>query len=163
MKIIVVDDDDIIRAALCDYLSREGYGCTVVPSGEAALATLAREKAEVVITDYNMLGMNGIELLKVLRAQHPQTQVIIMTGFADTENAIAALNNGAYAYFRKPLNLEELRVVLERIVAEKSAEKSAELKERMRGDAQTKEAHRLRTSLSALQHLYKYKAEPEAK
>lgn len=160
MNIIVADDEETIRAALCDYLGREGYGCTTVPGGKEALAALAERKAEVVITDYNMNGMNGIELLGKLREQYPEIKVIILTAFADTENAIAAVNQGAYAYFRKPLKLEELRVVLEKI----AAEMSGELKERLRGEALAKEANRLRTSLSSLQHLVEtYKREPEAK
>jgi YesN/AraC family two-component response regulator len=81
---------------------------------------------DVVLTDIKMPELNGLEVLEEIRSQKPATRVIIMTGYADLENAIAAVNSGAYAFFRKPLEMDKMKECLQRIEREKQQGRNAE-------------------------------------
>jgi YesN/AraC family two-component response regulator len=149
MKILVVDDELFLANALCEYLSQEGYDCVPAGSGSEALDLVTQHDPDVVITDFNMEGMTGIQLLQLLRGKDPEIRVIILTGFPDIENAIEAVNYGATAYFRKPLELDELLTTLKEISQTIATEK----KRKFYQDSLKKECSRLRTSLSALEHM----------
>lgn len=105
MKIIITDDEEIMRDCICDYLRQRGYSCKAASSADEALTMVNRYGADIVIADINMPNMNGIELLKIIREQHPEIKVIMLTGFASTKNALEAVNLGAYGFFRKSLDL----------------------------------------------------------
>jgi len=111
-KVLVVDDDLSLRQFLTNMLRRGGYSIRAVPSGEEALAALALEPADVVVTDLNMHGMTGMEVLKAVKADYPDTEVVMITAYATTENAVAAMKEGAYDYVVKPFNVDELKLIL---------------------------------------------------
>jgi signal transduction histidine kinase len=115
-RVLVVDDDEMIRQLLHDALTMEGYQATTVQSGEAALQVLESSAVDVIITDLSMPGMNGLELIRRTNTDHPHVPKIIITGAGTIENAIEAIRIGAYDYIRKPLNLGELWIVLNRAV-----------------------------------------------
>lgn len=114
--VLVVDDDEIIRQLLHEALTVEGYEPITVQSGEEALPALAAREFDVIITDLSMPGMNGLELIRRTNIDHPHVPKIIITGAGTLENAIEAIRIGAYDYIRKPLNLGELWIVLDRAV-----------------------------------------------
>ena len=118
MKILITDDEQVIRDSLESYLSQDGYECKTCEDGHQALSLIPEMEPEVVITDFNMPGMNGIELLKTIKDRFPEIHVIVLTGFADVDNAINAVNLGAYAFFRKPMNMNELSKTLNEIKAD---------------------------------------------
>lgn len=107
--LLVVDDEALARQNLSHMFRKEGYRVTACADGAAALAALERERFEVVLTDLRMPGIDGMALLKVCREQHQGTKVIMLTGFASLDNAVAAVKAGAYHYLAKPFRLAQVR------------------------------------------------------
>ncbi len=114
--ILVVDDDQEMRALLCDELSELGYRVGAAARGRDALKKLGEEDFAVLLTDLRMQGMQGLELLNEAKRDHPGTNVIIMTAFGSVESAIEAMKQGAYDYVTKPVKNEELALVVEKAV-----------------------------------------------
>ena len=115
MRILVVDDEDSQRNLLAGFLGKQGHNVRNAASGPAALKLLARQGAEVVITDLRMPEMNGLDFLKEILQIHPDTAVIMVTAFATVENAVEAMKAGAYDYLIKPINLEQLSLILKKV------------------------------------------------
>ncbi len=113
-KIIVIDDEQIMRDLVQRILAKAGYEVETMDSGEALLERLAVGDVDIVISDVNMPGMSGFELLKQIKAQYPQVAVIMMTGYADTFTIKDALMFGADEYITKPFKHYEVTVVVER-------------------------------------------------
>jgi two-component system response regulator PilR (NtrC family) len=106
--ILVVDDDKEIRCALTRIFSKEGYQVAAAASGEEALALFQKNNFNLVITDLRMPGIGGLELLKKIKTDKPETVVIILTAFCDeiTYTDMKAL--GAYTYLCKPIKKNEM-------------------------------------------------------
>lgn len=113
-RILVVDDESSARGALSEILTDEGYKVRTAADGFRAMAAAGDFLPDVVLTDLKMPGMDGLELLGRLQEEHPETAVIIMTAFGAVESAVEAMRAGASHYLTKPLNSDELLVVLER-------------------------------------------------
>ena len=112
MRILVVDDDKIIRVPLSDDLKDAGHEAADVESAEEAWTALERASYDVVITDILMPGMDGITFLEKVKEGYPETAVIMMTGYGTVENAVQAMKLGAYDYITKPFDNEELLLIL---------------------------------------------------
>ncbi len=108
-KILVVDDDASIRFFLKEMLEHEGYQVTLADSGETALKYIEREEFDLALVDLKMKGLSGTDVLRVLRAQSPDTVVIMLTGQGSLESAVEALRQGAHDYLFKPCKTIELR------------------------------------------------------
>ena len=93
-KVLVIDDDPEILEVLRDTLQLRNFHCLLAHSGTEALATLGKEDIELVLTDINMPKMNGIELLREVSRKWPSVLRMIMTGRADLETTIEAINRG---------------------------------------------------------------------
>jgi two-component system, NtrC family, response regulator HydG len=119
-QILVVDDEPDMCALLSDILKDEGYAVETASSGEKALAKMGEHEFGAVITDLNMKGMPGMTLLKEIKRLHPDTNVIIMTGFGSIESAIEAMKQGAYDYVTKPVKSEEILLTAQKAVREAS-------------------------------------------
>jgi two-component system response regulator AtoC len=113
-KILVVDDEKIMRDLVQRILNKAGYEVETLEDGEAALQRVAEGNVDMVISDVNMPGMSGFDLLKQIKQDHPQTAVIMMTGYADTFTIKDALMFGADEYITKPFKHYEVTVVVER-------------------------------------------------
>lgn len=113
-RILVVDDERMIREVLADFLSMEGYLVRTAEDGNAALLELSRHHYDVVISDLKMPNMGGIELLEAVSKHAPNVLTIIMTGFGTVETAIDAMKRGAYDYILKPFKVEEVIHVISR-------------------------------------------------
>ncbi len=111
-RILIVDDNREIRTILEEYLKEEGYVAEGAGDGENALAKHAEEPYDLIITDLNMPGMTGIELIKEIAKTGGTTEFIIITGYASLDTAIEAVKAGAYDYLVKPFRIEELKVVI---------------------------------------------------
>ena len=117
-KVLCVDDEPNILSALRRMLSLEGFEVFTADSGVQALELLARESVNVIISDMQMPGMNGTELLEKIRQQWPHTMRLMLTGASDVSGAIEAINQGAiYRYTAKPWNDEELLSTLKSAIA----------------------------------------------
>ena len=107
-KILVVDDEEVIREILADFLTMEGFYVRTAEDGSGALVELSRERFDLVLTDLKMPNMGGLELLNAIRKHTPHVVTIIMTGFGTVETAIEAMKQGAYDYVLKPFKVEEV-------------------------------------------------------
>jgi DNA-binding NtrC family response regulator len=113
-RILVVDDDQSLRWVTQAQLQQSGYQVDAAANGTEALDHIRDAPPDLVITDLMMPGMSGVELLRNIRADYPEIIVILVTAFGTVENAVAAMKAGAYDYITKPVNMEELRLVVGR-------------------------------------------------
>jgi len=107
-RILSVEDEPVLRANLCEVLAREGYQVADASDAETALRLAFEEDFAVVVTDIRLPGMDGVELLKRLVAERPETFVVLTTAFASVETAVEALRSGAYDYLIKPVTFADL-------------------------------------------------------
>jgi DNA-binding NtrC family response regulator len=113
-RILVVDDDESLRRVTQVQLEDEGYTVVTAANGDEALAILARKPQDLVITDLSMPGMSGVDLLRKIRLDYPDTVVVLVTAFGTVESAVEAMKLGAYDYITKPIKPDSLRHVVAR-------------------------------------------------
>ena len=131
-RVVVIDDEVNAATALCTLLKEDGYDVACAHDGAAGLGLVEQNDADLVITDLRMPGMDGLELLKRLKQSRPQTMVILMTAYGTVKNAVRAMKSGAEDYLSKPLDVEELEVVLERAMEKRHLlEETRQLRERV--------------------------------
>jgi len=119
-RILLVDDEENTRMALSRLLTREGYIVDTVANGFEALNHLREHDVNLIVTDINMPEMDGIEFLRELNRSFPDSNVIMITAYGGVESYIEAINLGAFEYINKPVKIEELKSVLERVFSTKS-------------------------------------------
>src|SRR5436190_7541692 len=113
-RILVVDDEKVIRDMLADFLGMEGYIVRTAEDGASALTELSKTHFDLVISDLKMPKMGGIALLDEIGKTAPNALTVIMTGFGTVETAIDAMKRGAYDYVLKPFKLDEVVHVVQR-------------------------------------------------
>lgn len=113
-RVLVVDDEKFIRDILADFLGMEGYSVRTAEDGAAAVQELSRASYDLVISDLKMPRMGGLDLLREIGHNHPETVTVIMTGFGTVETAIDAMKRGAYDYILKPFKVEEIVHIVQR-------------------------------------------------
>lgn len=124
-RILVADDESNARSALSQILSEEGYAIETAADGFKALARYEEHGADIVLTDLKMPGMDGVELMAKLREKDPELPVVVMTAFGAVETAVAAMQAGAVSYLTKPVNADELLLVLQRALASAALRREA--------------------------------------
>lgn len=112
IRLLIIDDDPSSQDVLLRLLSNPERDIVTAQNGMEAKQILEKERFELILTDLNMPGMDGLELLRFVKATHPETIVIIITGYATIENALTALNHGAYDYITKPFKLAEMDIMV---------------------------------------------------
>lgn len=112
--ILLVDDEALVRKSLHESLTKDGYTVEEAASGEAALAMVQEKHYPVILTDLNMPGLSGMDLLAAFTEKAPTSLCVVITGFSTADAAIGALKNGAYDFIKKPFRAVELEVVLDR-------------------------------------------------
>ena len=113
-RILVVDDERSMQEFLEIFLRREGYEVTTVGEVESALLAIENDDFALVITDIQMPGRSGIDLLHEVRERSPETVVIVITAFGSAETAISAMKEGAYDYITKPFKIDEIGLIIEK-------------------------------------------------
>ncbi len=119
-NILVIDDDKIILDSLCEFLTLEGFQTSGAETLKSALAKLEQEHYSLVITDVNLPDGDGLELLDIIRENHPQTVALVITGYGTIESAVKAIKQGAYDYLTKPIVDDDLRLAVERAIKQQS-------------------------------------------
>jgi Nif-specific regulatory protein len=133
MQILIVDDEKAQRELLAGFLIKEGYGAEAAEDGKKALEEMKAGEFDLVLTDYRMPGMDGIQLLREIRRAHPEATVVIMTAYGTVETAVQAMKEGAYDYITKPIDLAELLLLIQRIAKESGLHReNLQLKEQLR-------------------------------
>ena len=116
-KVLIVDDDASLRRVIEFTLSQEGYKVLAAAEGEEALRLFATERPHLVLTDIQMAGLSGLELVKRIKSDSPETPVIVITAFGTVENAVEAMKMGACDFIPKPFSQDHLRLVVNKALA----------------------------------------------
>jgi DNA-binding NtrC family response regulator len=119
MRIMVVDDEMIVRESFLHWFQKYGHHTEVAASGFEALEKLEQEAYDILLVDIKMPGMNGIELLAKVKEEYPDTIVIIITAYGSIETAVDAMKMGAADYLLKPFKPEQLSLVMEKVIHQK--------------------------------------------
>ena len=118
--LLIVDDDALIRRSLGAVLRLEGYDVIEANGGGEALRALEQADPDLVVTDFNMPEIDGLQLLREIRARKPDVPVILVTGYGTVEHAVDAMRAGAYDYVSKPIIDDEMKMVIRRALEERS-------------------------------------------
>ena len=130
--ILIVDDEPLTRKSLYEILKYEGYRVDTAKDGREALELFQKQRSSVVITDLKMPGINGLSLLKEIRARDKETAVVLMTGYGTIDNAVDAMKEGAFDYITKPILDSEIKLVIQRIVEQQRLmEENKSLRQRL--------------------------------
>ena len=115
--VLIVDDERETRELLADFCRTLGFGVATAQDGRAAMAAVQRQPTQftVVLTDLNMPGADGFEVLRAARAANPSCYVVMITGYATLDSAVRAVKEGAYDFLAKPFAFGQLEIILSRI------------------------------------------------
>ena len=159
-KILVIEDEGEVRKSYIDMFGFFGYDVQAVSNGHDGVKLLNEQDYDIVVTDLNMPGMDGLEVLKYVKKNKPHIEVIVITGYATLENAIKAMKVGAYDYFTKPVDIDHVRIILSKCVKQLRAKKENEelrsLNQQLREINEMKDKfititnHELRTPITVL-------------
>lgn len=117
-KILVVDDDNDMCLLLTRFLTRNGYVVASANSGQAAIEWMKKNKPDLVLCDFRLDDMTGVELLGKIKEAHPEASVIIITGYSDVKDAVEVMKLGAYDYVTKPLFPDEILLTIKKALSE---------------------------------------------
>lgn len=117
-RVMVIDDEKIVCDMARMSLEQEGYEVETFLNAEPALKSLEERKFDIVVTDYKMKGIDGMEVLRTVRKLYPETKVIMITAFANLDAAIEALRSDVHDFFPKPVKIKELKASIQRALGE---------------------------------------------
>ncbi|MGB3340501.1 MAG: sigma-54 dependent transcriptional regulator [bacterium] len=160
MHILIVDDDEAQRSLLAGYLKKKDYTVTTAASGHEAIAENQDKGFDLVILDLKMPEIDGIETMAKIKEIDPETYFIILTGYGTVESAVEAMKIGAYDYLGKPINLDELEIIIERIREEQHVHRELEVlredvAENLETDAFVAEDKKMKEVLSLISRVAK--------
>jgi two-component system NtrC family response regulator len=136
-RILIVEDDPGLRFTMTDILEGNGFAVTGADNGVEAIRRIHDERFDVVVTDLRLPGKDGMEVLQAAREKAPPPSVVVMTGYASVESAVAAIKSGAEDYLTKPFPMEALLLLLRKILRLRSLEEeNRDLKRRILGRSQ---------------------------
>jgi DNA-binding NtrC family response regulator len=115
-RVLVVEDEDNTRHALTKLLTREGFLVEGVANGYEALCYLRRQSVNLIVTDIKMPTMDGITFLRELNKNFPKSNVIMITAYGGVDSYLEAMNLGAFEYINKPVQIDELKVIMKKIL-----------------------------------------------
>jgi two-component system response regulator HydG len=114
LKVLVIDDERPHAEAVAEALERVGYECTVATSGAAGARRIDQDDFDVILTDLKMADLDGLAILRKARAEMPDAEVIMITGHGDVKTAVEAIKQGAANYLTKPVDMAELRAIVDK-------------------------------------------------
>jgi two-component system response regulator HydG len=114
LRVLVIDDEEAHAEVVAEALERVGYDCTVATSGTAGARRLDQDEFDVILTDLRMEDLDGLAILRKAKKEQPDAEVVVITGHGDVKTAVEAIKQGAANYLTKPLDMSELRAVVEK-------------------------------------------------
>ena len=131
-RLLVLDDDRAHAETAAESLERAGYHCTVATSGSEGLKLIESKPFDLILTDLVMRDVSGLEIVRKSRARSPETEIIVMTGYPSYETALEAMDEGAYDYLNKPIDLNILRAKIRKALEkQKLVRSNVELKQQL--------------------------------
>ena len=115
-RVLVVDDEKRIRDACHTMLSNEGFEVDRAENGEIGLKKIQETHYDIILLDLMMPGLSGLEVLPQIRNTHPDTVIIVITGYATIEHSVEAMKNGAFDFIPKPFSPQDLRIVVTKAI-----------------------------------------------
>ncbi len=119
-SILIIDDEETQRNILKGYLEKKGYKIYSASSGTEGIELIRRNMIDIVLSDYKMPDKTGLEVLETVKEINPEISFVILTAYGTIENAVKAMRLGAFDYISKPVDLDELDMLLERIIENKN-------------------------------------------
>ncbi len=119
---MIIDDEPLMRITVQDALINEGYQVTSAETGKKGLSLFKENPVDILITDLRLPDQDGLHILKEIRTIHPETQVIIITAYGSIDSAVTAMKEGASDYLTKPFSMDELLLVIRRLLRMKQLE-----------------------------------------
>lgn len=141
--ILIIDDEKSQSDILLGYLKKKGFTVYSSQSGDDGIKTATENPVDIILSDYKMPGMTGLEVLEKIKKINPEISFVIITAFGTVENAVKAMQLGAYNYISKPVDLDELDLLIERIIEHKNLKSENQLLKE-----QLKEKHKLKSIIS---------------
>lgn len=135
--ILIIDDDQNQRKTLTDIVAAKGYETLVAADGAAGLAVLQENPVNLVLTDLGLPDISGIDILSKVKTLYPDIQVIILTGIATVDSAVEATNLGAFSYLRKPYDIDQLLLQIQRALEKQRVEEELRLSRQLLEDKVT--------------------------
>jgi putative nucleotidyltransferase with HDIG domain len=153
-RVLVCDDEPHIREPVAIFLRQNGFEADTAVDGRDGLAKFQKKDYFLVITDINMPGMTGLELLAECKKLRKDVDVVMITGNVDLDYAINAIKKGAYDYFRKPFDFEDVLLTVSRVVEKRRLERLAAEGERLRGERDASEKNAIEAVMALVQAVY---------
>lgn len=122
-RILIIDDDELVTTSLKRALTQSGYKVDVALNGKGGIDLVEKEQPDIVLLDIFLGDMNGMEVLKKLLLLNPDLPVIMITGFADVQTAVSAIKMGAIDFILKPINIDQLELIINKIIKQISLQK----------------------------------------
>lgn len=133
LRILVIDDEPLMRMAIQDTLETEGFQIGVAETGQKGLDLFRKNPSDILITDLKLPDMDGLQILKEVKRINPETQVILITAYGSIDSAVTAMKEGASDYLTKSFSMDELLLVIQRILRIKRLEEeNIRLKEKVK-------------------------------
>ncbi len=126
-QLLIVDDEKIQRESLKGFLGKKGYQVQIAENGEQGWEIVQNSSIDLVLSDIRMTGMNGYQLLEKIQNYNPSIMMIMMTAFGKIEDAVSAMKAGAFDYLSKPVDLEELEILIKRALTFRQMHSELEL------------------------------------
>lgn len=114
LRVLVIDDESFHAETVAESLERHNYICTVATSGKAGAAKIEQDDFDVVLTDMKMGDLDGLAIVRKVKQHLPEAEVVVITGFGDVKTAVQAIKEGASQYLLKPIDLGELRAMVDK-------------------------------------------------
>jgi len=122
VRVMVIDDEPLMRVTIQDALAAEGYEVSIAETGKKGVNLIKDHQADILITDLKLPDMDGIQVLKEAKSLNPTTQVILITAYGSVDSAVTAMKEGASDYLTKPFPMDELLLIIKRILRMKQLE-----------------------------------------
>jgi DNA-binding NtrC family response regulator len=154
-RILIADDDEVSCELFAETLADQGFNVETVTSGDQALARLGQGHYDLLIVDVRMPGMSGLEVTRKVHEQFPALPVIVMTAFGSIEAAVEAIHEGAFDFISKPMNLAELKLAVQKALAQKKALHAADASETIVTTGNSHELGKIIGKTPAMLEVYK--------
>ena len=113
LRILIIDDEKFHAETVCEVLTRAGYDCQIATSGKEGAKRIEQEEFDLILTDLKMAVIDGLAIVRKIKQEQPDTEVMVVTGYGDVKTAVEAIKLGASHYLMKPLDMGELRAIVE--------------------------------------------------